>query len=281
MVDIKKAYKHLIQSSDIPSDPNTFFQIGQQAILKAKKVYATLEDRMDSSDFVYKTNEVHLSTPISNPGKIICVGRNYVDHAKEMKGDIPEIPVLFSKFSNALIGPEEPIEKSPLTNKLDYEVELTVVIGQKATNVKKEEALDYVAGYTIGNDITARDLQKRTLQWLQGKTLDRSTPIGPSVITPDEIGDPSQLFIRSYVNGEKRQEGNTRELIFNIPYLIEFISELITLRPGDLIMTGTPEGVGAGMNPPGFLEVGDIVTCEIENIGKLENKVIEKMPKFA
>src|SRR5699024_10804952 len=142
-----------------------------------------------------------------------------------------------------LIGPEEEIQKTALTEKLDYEVELTIVIGREATEIKREDALNYVAGYTIGNDTTARDLQKRTPQWLQGKAIDRTTPIGPWVVTPDEIGDPANLSIRSFVNGEKRQESNTSKLIFDIPYLIEFISNLITLEPGDLIMTGTPDGV--------------------------------------
>ncbi|WP_369403454.1 fumarylacetoacetate hydrolase family protein [Gracilibacillus boraciitolerans] len=185
-------------------------------------------------------------------------------------------PVLFSKFNNALIGPEDEIYKSDATEKLDYEVELAVVIGAKASKVKKEDALDYIAGYTIGNDISARDLQKRTPQWLQGKSLDHTTPIGPWIVTTSEINDPGNLSIKSYVNGEPRQSSNTKQLIFDVQYLIEFISNLMTLDPGDIILTGTPGGVGMAMNPPKFLEADDLVTLEIDKIGKLENKVIAK-----
>ena len=199
-----------------------------------------------------------------------------MEHAAEMESDIPEFPVLFTKYATTLLGPEDDIEKTPLTEKLDYEVELTLVIGKTAKEVKKENAYDYIGGYTIGNDTTARDIQKRTVQWLQGKAIDRTSPIGPWVVTPDEIKDPANLNVRTYVNGEKRQDSNTSKLIFDIPFLIEFISHLITLEPGDLIMTGTPDGVGAAMNPPQFLQPGDVVTLEIDNIGKLENKIIDR-----
>src|SRR5699024_8511347 len=168
------------------------------------------------------------------------------------------------------------IEKPTLTHKLDYEAELAIVIGKEAFNVCKEEVYDYIAGYTIANDISARDLQKRTPQWLQGKPLDRSTPIGPWIVTSDDIVDPCNLSIRSFVNGEKRQDSNTRHFIFDIPNLIEFISHLITLDPGDIILTGTPDGVGVAMQPPQFLQDGDIISLEVEGIGKLENKIMER-----
>lgn len=263
------------QMSNSLSNPTSFYQVGQSAIDKVKEVYTyCLENTVDGLER-YSRDQVYFGTAVPNPSKVICVGKNYVEHAKEMKSDVPDYPVLFAKFFNALIGADDTIEKTPLTEKLDYEAELTVVIGKEASRVKREEALDYVAGYTLGNDISARDLQKRTPQWLQGKSVDRSTPVGPWVVTADEVGDPGSLDIRCYVNGEERQASNTEKLIFDIPFLIEFISGIMTLNPGDIIMTGTPDGVAFGMESPKFLQAGDAVAVEIEKIGRMENKVQE------
>ncbi|RYG74474.1 FAA hydrolase family protein [Lentibacillus lipolyticus] len=258
-----------------PSDPTRFYAGGDFIISQAKEAAAFAEET-NLEDIRYSRQDVHLLTPVPEPSKIICIGKNYADHAAEMNSDVPEYPVLFAKFANSLIGPEDAIEKSAKTSQLDYEVELTAVIGKEASCVKRQDALEYIAGYTIGNDTSARDLQKRTPEWLQGKTLDRSTPVGPWIVTADEAGDPSNLTIQSQVNGHVRQASSTSKLIFDVPYLIEFISGLITLKPGDLILTGTPNGVGMGMEPPQFLNHGDIVTMEIENIGKLENSVKAK-----
>jgi len=285
IIDIQDSYRQLLQSRGnedkismiddlLPADPATFFSIGDVAIERAKKAYAFMKQSIkQENNHLIPREGVRLGIPNPAPEKVICVGKNYRDHAKEMDSDVPEIPVLFGKFNNALIGPEDVIEKSSYTNKLDYEVELGVVIGRKAKYVKRRQAYEYIAGYTIGNDISARDLQKRTSQWLQGKNLDRSTPIGPWIVTKDEIPHPDQLSVYAFVNGEKRQASHTSQLIFDIPYLIEFISHMITLKPGDIVLTGTPDGVGFAMNPPQFLRSGDIVTLEIEKIGKLENKV--------
>ncbi|MGP4039334.1 fumarylacetoacetate hydrolase family protein [Gracilibacillus sp. D59] len=281
IIDLHGAQQELLEQSKIvadsyviPADPNTFYQ---QANIHIKHAEALWEQiKQHSTSHVFERDDVVLNTPSPTPSKIICIGTNYADHVKEMGGELPEYPVLFSKFNNALIGPEDEIYKSEATNKLDYEVELAVVIGEKASKVAREEALKYVAGYTIGNDISARDLQKRTPQWLQGKSLDHTTPIGPWMVTASELSDPSNLAIKSYVNGELRQSSNTEHLIFDIPYLISFISNLITLDPGDIILTGTPDGVGFAMDPPKLLQSGDIVTLEIDNIGTLENKVIAK-----
>lgn len=261
-------------SALLPSSSAAFFRQGTEAVETAKKVLNYGLERNWENNF-RSQDQFILGPPVSAPSKIICIGTNYADHIAEMKGDVPDYPVLFAKYNNALIGPEDFIEKSKVTKKLDYEAELVVVIGKRASKVKKEDALDYVAGYTIGNDVSARDLQKRTAQWLQGKSLDNSTPIGPSVVTKDQIENPGQLKISSYVNGEKRQNSTTESMIFDVPFLIEFISELITLEPGDIIFTGTPEGVGFGMNPPAFLKGGDEVVIEIENIGKLVNVIKE------
>ncbi|WP_010532211.1 fumarylacetoacetate hydrolase family protein [Lentibacillus jeotgali] len=285
IVDLQEAWRGLKRSnSDIdaadaadelfPADPAQFFKAGHRVIEQAKDL-KTYPEANDTGAISFNRADVSISTPVPSPGKIICVGKNYAAHAAEMDSDVPDNPVLFAKFANALIGPEDVIEKPEFVSKLDYEAELMAVIGKEASHVKRDEALDYVAGYTIGNDMSARDLQKRTPQWLQGKTLDRSTPVGPWVVTADEVGDVEKLSVRSYVNGEERQSATTEKLIFDIPFLIEFISSLITLKPGDLIMTGTPNGVGMGMNPPQFVHNGDIITVEIDNIGKIENKVKE------
>lgn len=287
VADLQEGYRAILFSKQqieevntlhekLPADPGAFYHIGQPAIDKAHDAFQYITEYQDQLPFIYEREQVRLGTPVPQPRKIICIGRNYVEHAAEMESDIPEFPVLFTKYATTLLGPEDDIEKTPLTEKLDYEVELTLVIGKTAKEVKKENAYDYIGGYTIGNDTTARDIQKRTVQWLQGKAIDRTSPIGPWVVTPDEIKDPANLNVRTYVNGEKRQDSNTSKLIFDIPFLIEFISHLITLEPGDLIMTGTPDGVGAAMNPPQFLQPGDVVTLEIDNIGKLENKIIDR-----
>ncbi|MFD1361487.1 fumarylacetoacetate hydrolase family protein [Lentibacillus salinarum] len=263
-----------VTETSFPSNPDQFFAGGNRLIKQAMDVMAfAAANNIDDNG--YNRDDVYLATPVSSPSKIICVGKNYAAHAAEMQSDVPDYPVLFAKFANALVGPEDMIEKPDFVRKLDYEAELTVVIGKEASNIKREEALDYIAGYTIGNDSSARDLQKRTPQWLQGKTLDRSTPIGPWVVTADEVGDPGQLSINAYVNGEVRQAATTEQLIFDVPFLIEFISSLITLKPGDLIMTGTPDGVGMGMDPQQFLKDGDHVTVEIDKIGQMANKVKE------
>lgn len=259
-------------TENFTADPNAFFLAGPATFELAKQAVNFVE-RTHVEPLQFGKEEVELGTPISRPGKIICVGKNYAEHAAEMKSDVPDYPVLFAKFANALIGPADAIKKSHLTSKLDYEAELTIVIGKEASNVHKEKAGEYILGYTIGNDISARDLQKRTPQWLQGKTLDHSTPIGPWVVTSDEIPDPANLAIKTFVNGEERQASNTKHLIFDIPYLIEFISSIMTLEAGDIILTGTPNGVGFAMDPPGFLNDGDTVKIEIENIGELENRV--------
>ncbi|WP_112182354.1 MULTISPECIES: fumarylacetoacetate hydrolase family protein [Paraliobacillus] len=287
IIDLQRAYlKMLVHTEQIdkayiaetllPSDPSEFFKLGKLAFDRAKDAVTFVIDQKIAVENFSK-EQVVIGSPVQTPSKIICIGTNYRDHVVEMKSNIPDYPVLFAKFANALIGPEDAIEKSPATEQLDYEVELAVVIGKEAKEVEESNALDYVAGYTIGNDISARDLQKRTPQWLQGKSLDRSTPIGPWLVTTDELIDPSCLSITSRVNGEVRQASNTKELIFSVPYLISFISKLITLSPGDIILTGTPDGVGFAQNPPQFLQPNDVVTLEIEGIGILENKVINKM----
>lgn len=283
VIDLNEVYRQLLISEGktdaakavdmiLPPLPDSFYSLGKVAIERSvEALQFKLSQQLDRG--VFDQNAVILGPPVPNPSKIICVGVNYKDHVKEMGRELPEFPVLFAKFSNAIIGPADNIPKSPLTNMLDYEAELAVVIGKETSHVKKESALNYVAGYTIANDVTARDLQRRTPQWLQGKSLDGSAPMGPSLVTSDEINDPGNLSIATFVNGEKRQASNTKQLIFDVPYLIEFISSLITLQPGDVIMTGTPHGVGFAMDPQQFLQDGDTVKIEIDKIGSLQNKI--------
>lgn len=252
----------------IPANPSDFYAHASEYIEALQKI---LPEAAGYESF--SLQDVHLGMPLGKARKVICVGKNYQEHVHEMKSDIPDFPVLFAKFDNAMIGPEDDIYYPSITEKLDYEVELTVVIGKTASKVKKEDAFDYIAGYTLANDTSARDLQKRTPQWLQGKSLDHTTPVGPWIVTKEEVDNPHALNIRSYVNGEVRQSSNTEHLIFDIPFLINFISEIMTLEPGDIILTGTPHGVGLAMEPSGLLQAGDRVKLEVEGIGTMENQV--------
>lgn len=227
--------------------------------------------------------EVDLLAPIHRPARnVFCVGKNYRRHAEEFAQSgfdisssmaVPEHPVIFTKVPESVIGDHDTIRyPAGLSNALDYEAELAVVIGRSGRGIPREEAMDHVFGYTIINDVTARDWQQRHHQWFLGKSFDTFCPMGPVLVTADEL-DPSALDIRCWVNDELRQHANTRDLIFDIPTLIATLSAGITLQPGDVIATGTPEGVGAGFNPPRFLEPGNEVVIEIEGIGRLVNDV--------
>lgn len=253
----------------VPADTIGLLEGGEKSLEEAQKA---VEFALAHGLTIDRTH-VKMEAPVLKPNKIVCVGHNYREHILEMKRELPEYPVIFAKFSNTIIGPEDDIPLPPITSQLDYEAEFAFVIGKRARNVKQTEALEYVAGYTIVNDVTARDLQRRTIQWLQGKTLDGSAPMGPWLVTKDEIPDPHSLEISLSVNGEERQRSNTKNLVFNVHYLVEFLSHIMTLEPGDVICTGTPGGVGVARNPQVFLQHGDIVRIEVENIGVLENRV--------
>ncbi len=225
---------------------------------------------------VHTLEAVVLKAVIPNPGKIICIGLNYRDHAAETRQSVPEVPVIFAKYPNTLIGPTEPIILPRVTQRVDYEAELAVVIGKRGRHISEAEAMDYVAGYTVFNDISARDYQMRTSQWTIGKTFDTFGPLGPALVTTDEIADPHALAIRLSIDGEVLQNSNTRELFFSIPQLIAYLSSVMTLEPGDVIATGTPAGVGFTRRPPRFLRAGETVRVEIAGIGVLENPVKEE-----
>jgi acylpyruvate hydrolase len=217
--------------------------------------------------------EVRLLAPVPRPGKIICVGLNYRDHARETRQDIPEEPVLFPKYANSVVGPDADVVVPPEADKIDYEAELAVVVGRRASRAAEADALDHVAGYACANDVSARSLQFRSAQWLLGKAIDTFLPLGPFLVTADEVPDPQALGIRCLVNDEVRQSSDTGQMIFGVAQLVSFVSRTITLEPGDLLVTGTPSGVGMAADPPRYLRPGDRMRVEIDGLGALDNTV--------
>jgi 2,4-didehydro-3-deoxy-L-rhamnonate hydrolase len=221
--------------------------------------------------------DVRVGCPIHRPGKIICLGKNYAAHAKETGLDVPKRPLLFCKTSNALNGPFDPIVLPTSSLQIDWEVELAVVIGREGKRIEEEKSFDFIAGFTVFNDVSGRDAQFAEGQWFRGKSFDTFAPVGPFLVTMDELGGPESirnLRLTTHVNGELMQDGNTKDMIFNLPDIIADISQDITLVPGDIIATGTPSGVGFFRDPPISLKVGDVITCSVENIGTIENEVI-------
>lgn len=227
---------------------------------------AWLEINQDSCPII--GDDVRLGPPLSRPSKIVCVGLNYAKHAAESGMDIPEEPVLFFKASSAIVGPFDPIVIPKGSKKTDWEVELAVVIGQKASYVSEADALNHIAGYVLHNDVSERAYQlERSGQWVKGKSCDSFAPIGPFIATPDEIGDPNNLNLWLKLNGEEMQNSSTSDFIFNIQHVVSYISQFMTLLPGDIISTGTPFGVGLGLTPPRYLQDGDVVELGIEGLG--------------
>jgi len=222
--------------------------------------------------------QVRLGPPVTRPDKIICLGRNYLEHIKEGEDektvrDVPKAPLLFCKTVNALAGPHDDVIHPAVIEQVDYEVELAAVIGTRCRNVPEEDALDCVAGYTVLHDVSGRDAQFGDGQWFRGKSFDTFCPTGPYLVTRDEVPDAHNLRLTTNVNGELRQDGNTRDMIFKIPYIVSYISQCMTLEAGDLIGTGTPSGVGVFMNPPRLLNVGDVVELDVERIGTITNRI--------
>jgi 2-keto-4-pentenoate hydratase/2-oxohepta-3-ene-1,7-dioic acid hydratase in catechol pathway len=212
------------------------------------------------------------------PGKIIGIGLNYRDHAEEQGVDLPKEPLLFAKFPSAVTGPYADVEKPADTNQLDFEAELGVVIGRRARHVPASQALEHVGGYVVVNDLTARDAQLGDGQWVRGKSYDGFAPLGPAFVSRDEVADPHRLAIGASVNGIPKQASSTANLIFGVEELVEYCSRCCTLEPGDLICTGTPAGVGVFRDPPELLDVGDVVTVEVENVGRLANRIVAPAP---
>lgn len=222
----------------------------------------------------YALSAVKLAAPIPRPGKILALGLNYRDHALEANMALPEVQTWFAKMPTSANGPFDAIDLPRVSTKLDYEAELGVVIGRRVRHATREQARAAIAGYCVANDVSVRDWQLRTTQFVVGKSFDTHCPFGPWITTADEIADPQALGIRCFVNGEKRQDSNTREMVFDVFAMIEHLSQAMTLEPGDLIITGTPAGVGAVSKPPRYLKAGDVVRTEIDGLGHIENKVV-------
>ena len=272
----------LFDADDQPSSPLQWYNMDDQWFEGARRVAETIVH--DDAAFagakergwLVPSSDAYWFAPVPRPGKLICIGLNYRDHAAESKMPIPENPVVFSKFSSSVIAPGEPVVLPRTSKQVDYEAELAVVIGRRAKNVSADRALDYVLGYTAFNDVSARDFQFADGQWQRGKSCDTFAPMGQTIVTTDAIPDPHKLSIKLILNGQTMQDSNTDQLIFGVPRLIEFLSESITLEPGDVIATGTPPGVGFARNPPVFLKAGDHMEVLIEGMGGLGNPVVEE-----
>src|SRR5262245_37796306 len=225
----------------------------------------------------HAANQVKLLAPILDPPKIVCLGLNYRDHAAESGAAIPKEPILFSKYATAIIGPEQTIVLPPVSQEVDFEAELVIVIGKRGRNIAATSAAEYVAGYTVGHDVSARDwqLKKDGKQWMVGKTFDTFAPLGPHLVTADEVPDPHNLPIRLRLNGKTMQDSNTKQMIFSVGSTLAYLSQVFTLEPGDLIFTGTPPGVGFARKPPVYLKGGDVVEVEIDGLGLLRNPVVQ------
>jgi 2-keto-4-pentenoate hydratase/2-oxohepta-3-ene-1,7-dioic acid hydratase in catechol pathway len=244
---------------------------GGEAMLQAALAAAQRPDAVR-----HEAGKVKFHAPVHDPRKIICIGLNYKDHAAESGAPIPKEPIVFSKYPTALIGHGDNIVLPAVSQEVDYEAELVVVIGKRGKNVSAAQGLDYVAGYTVGHDVSARDwqLKKDGKQWTIGKTFDTFAPCGPVIVTKDEVPDPHKLAIKLRLNGQTMQDSNTNQLIFGVGELLAYLSQVMTLEPGDLIFTGTPPGVGFAKKPPLFLKAGDVVEVEIEGLGVLRNGVV-------
>ncbi len=248
--------------------------IGADAAVQEAFAEAARRTAADPDRGIGRVAELTLGPPITDPQKIVCLGANYRDHAAEAGIDIPTVPMLFAKFRNSLVGPAAPIVLPATSRSVDYEAELAVVIGTRCKDVAERDALACVAGAMAFDDVSARDLQKQTSQWLAGKAIDTFAPCGPALVTLDELGDLQSLGISAAVNGEIVQDSNTSEMIFGVAETIAFISRLMTLEPGDIIATGTPAGVGVMRDPQILLADGDVVTVTVEGIGSLHNPVV-------
>jgi 2,4-diketo-3-deoxy-L-fuconate hydrolase len=246
---------------DIPDIGRTFFE--DDWIQRVSRLKASGRELIE-----------RLGPPIPHPSKIICLGKNYVEHAREGGFDVPEAPLLFCKSPNAVNGPFDPVIMPRSSARIDWEVELAVVIGREGKRISRADAMDYVAGYTVLNDVSARQAQFAQSQWFRGKSFDGFAPLGPALVTPDEVGDVQNLRLTATVNGQPMQAGSTGDMMFDVAALIENISEDITLVPGDIISTGTPAGVGIFRDPPVLLADGDVVECWVERIGTIRNRFV-------
>lgn len=256
----------------LPNDMRAFLELGEPALALAQEIAGR-----SAEGHAVPLDSVKLNAPIANPSKVVAIGLNYMDHVREQGIKPPTLAVMFTKYPSSIVGPGDEIRWDPeITNKVDFEAELAFVVGKTARHVSEADAFDYIAGYTNCHDVSARDLQlEKGDQWIMGKSLDTFCPLGPYLVTKDEVGDPHNLGIRCLVNGEALQDSSTKELVFNIPYIVAYLSKNFTLYPGDVVTTGTPDGVGAFRKPPVFLKHGDVVTVEVDGLGQLTNTCVE------
>lgn len=290
IVDLNRAYRaavgrvqddRAVADARVPTDMVALLAGGETSLAAARGAVEFVRalvrsdpDRVERLGLAFSRRDVTLLAPVLRPSKLVCLGLNYVPHADEARMQVPDVPLLFNKVAGSLTGPGQPIVIPRSTSKVDYEGELAVIIGRPGKYVTKEDALSFVAGYAVANDVSARDLQLRTSQWAAGKMPDTFCPLGPALVTRDEVPDPAVLGIRTLLNGVVMQEANTREMVFDIPTIVSFLSSIVTLEPGDVILTGTPEGIGHARTPPVYMKPGDIVTVEIEQVGVLTNPLV-------
>jgi acylpyruvate hydrolase len=291
VVDLARSYARILREEGtpaadrkaeavLPPDLRGVLEGGEESLEAARRVLSAVGTALEPSSeewrrrgLAFRRDEVRLWPPIPRPGKIICLGRNYLAHAQEGGGKVPEVPELFAKFANTLIGDGWPIRLPVVSDRVDYEAELAVVMGRRAYRVPEDRALEHVAGYTILNDVSARDYQRKTSQWLAGKGMDTFGPMGPWLVTADEIPDPQRLQIRLEIGGQVLQDANTSDMVYSVAVTVAYISSIMTLEPGDVIATGTPEGVGFARKPPIYLKAGDVVRITIDGVGTLSNPV--------
>lgn len=277
VIPLQVAEKYYLNSNTLPDTMLELLDQGDAAIATVQKIIA----KLDAPCPKMSLGNVRLLAPIPRPRKnIFCVGKNYVEHALEFEKSkdvniaVPKLPVIFTKPPTCVVGTGDIVKNHKhMTSQMDYEIELAVVIGKTASQITKEAAYEYVFGYTIMNDVSARDLQKNHAQWIMGKGPDTFAPLGPCIVHKNDVPNPHNLNLKCFINGELRQNANTKDMVFDIPTLIATISSVITLEPGDIIATGTPAGVGGGFNPPKFLQPGDEMRLEIEPIGVLINTI--------
>jgi len=279
VLDVAEAQKTIVPQDGLPLPATVTEAVdgGEEAAGRLRRYAAETAGSAADGAFWKDESSLVFGPCVTHPGKIICVGLNYRAHAEETRAAIPEYPILFNKFSNALTGHRSDVQLPvSVSNRVDYEAELAIVIGRQAKDVDEARALEYVYGYCSANDLSARDLQRRTPQWMLGKTCDGFCPLGPYLVTADEVGDPNGLAIRCTVNGEVRQSSHTSDMIFGCAELVSYISRHMTLMPGDVILTGTPAGVVLGMpkEQQVYLKPGDVVTVEIEKLGALTNRMV-------
>jgi acylpyruvate hydrolase len=287
VVDLQRAHRaalHHSQDEDelavadrrVPADLLGLLQGGEKSMAAARQAVAFFErvapDRR--AGMSHGAADIELFAPIRRPGKLICVGLNYHSHLAEIGDPVPEYPILFHKTATSIIGHGQAIALPRVSEQVDYEGELAVVIGRRGKYIPREDALSHVAGYTCANDVSAHDLEFRTSQWTSGKMLDTFCPLGPVLLTRDEVGNPASLCLKTMLNGKTVQDACLTDMVFSVPFLVSYISSLATLEPGDVILTGTPAGIGCNQKPQVFLQAGDQISVQIDGVGRLTNPVV-------